>query len=120
MDTLQKLVFDSQTEIVAAALGNDRGETELLYLGESPSTEDALAPLKARGLVFAGVIAFRCGRVVVEPEPSAGLEALRILARASGEFCLRLVRESKAAEGYGVDALERLYRLPDMRDKFSA
>lgn len=117
MDALQQLTFDAKTELVAAVLGNGQGETELLYLGESASTDDALAPLKARGLMFAGVIAFRCGRVVVEAEASGGLDALRILARGAGEFCVRLVKELKA-EGYSADVLERLYRLPDTRDKF--
>jgi hypothetical protein len=115
MDIMQRLAFDSQTEIVAAVLFNSEGLTELRYLGESPNTEEALAPLKARGMIFAGVIAFRCGRVVVEPEPSAGMEALRILARASGDFCSRL-----NAEGHSAEWLERLYRLPDTRDKFCA
>ena len=116
---MQRLAFDPQTEIVAAVLGNREGQTELLYLGESTNTEDALAPLKLRGFMFAGVIAFRCGRVVVEQEPSAGIEALRILARGAGEFCTRLVKELET-KGYGAEWLERLYRLPDTRDKFSA
>lgn len=119
MDTLQKLTFDAKTELVAACLGNGQGETELLYLGECASTDDALAPLKARGLMFAGVIAFRCGRVVVEPEASGGLDALRILAHGAGEFCFRLLGELKA-EGYSADVLERLYRLPDPRSEFNA
>lgn len=116
MDTLERLALDAQTRLCAAVLGNSQGETELIYLGESPSTDEALAPLKARGLLFVGVIAFRCGGAVVEPEPSAGLAALRILARALGMFAIRLATESKA-EAYSVDPLERLYRLPDTRDK---
>jgi hypothetical protein len=95
MDALQQLTFDAKTEFVAAVLGNREGQTELFCLGESPSTNDALAPLNARGFVFAGVIAFRCGRVMVEPEPNAGLDALRILARGAGEFCDRLAKELK-------------------------
>ena len=105
MDAEQRLVWDA--EVSAALLCNFTADDFELIDLDSTFNADALS---ARGLSWAGVIAFKAGGVTMAlSDPSA--ISFEMMRRVSNEFARRL-----AGRISGVDWLERLYRLPDPRD----
>jgi hypothetical protein len=106
MDALQKLAWDSDVCCAVLGKGND---VELVDLNQFPSPE-ILQHLARRGLQFIGVLGYKDGRVRVEIEGGATVEATRILVIAAQSFTGWI-----APKGDFVEWARRMYEAPDPR-----